>query len=813
MAAAWQQLVAFIMLLPPVLLAASACAASTRPLPPFSCDQVTLLQHLGGVTVERAVAPSAAAEVGRGRLAPAAHVEAKQMPDPDEIFWGNRTLRFENYVAEMKLRNNGAGDEKSLMTAVFVSIAVLSIEVLVFCVLAHRYPMVYKHNELEGTAPLALPDTYFGWFWTCHNLTLEEIEAASGLDAAMFIEFTRVSTRFLCRIGMPLVFVMAPLHYFFGNQVEPDDVLGKFGIMNLPNNSPVLILHALLTWYVIWVLRSVLFEAQERFVARRFAWILSMPAPRATTVLVEGIPTQYCSDAALQAYFAKLFPDDQIQDAYVVKQTHWLVSAVAAYESADLGVAESNFEWESAGREEERRPMCRDYYGKLVDKIDYYLERRREAAMRMVAERQRILSASTELNPEVYSSSGFVTFSTRRAAAVAQYLKVRADEEIFTMSTPPDPSDVIYEDLQAGVGTFLKETLGYACTVGLYFAFTPIVLAISWLINMGEMMRIFPILKRFFEAVPAAQPLVEGVVASGGLNIFMSFLPSIFMLIFKNFFTLKAGQWVQHKLQVWYFWFQIIFILLFPVVGSSLWDTMVALLHYPTYTFELLARRLPVSTHFYMNFSVMMWYLHGLQLTRYMNIFKYVCLNAFLDDRRAKELSEPEDQDYYGIGGRSARFTIAFLVGLVYCSLEPFIIIFAGINFVVSESLFGYLLVFAETRKPDLGGVFWVTKLRHVLFGMLVYIMLMFGVLFHRADSHLPGLLVAPAFVYWYRTFSRFHTAFDWQALPFEELMKGEESRPVNHNAPQLARYVQRELVEPKLNEADIDHCCPETRT
>ena len=45
--------------------------------------------------------------------------------------------------------------------------------------------------------------------------------------------------------------------------------------------------------------------------------------------------------------------------------------------------------------------------------------------------------------------------------------------------------------------------------------------------------------------------------SSGVLTVFMSFLPTVLMLVFKAFFKLDSWQWSQHKLQVFYFWFQV----------------------------------------------------------------------------------------------------------------------------------------------------------------------------------------------------------------------------------------------------------------
>ena len=42
-----------------------------------------------------------------------------------------------------------------------------------------------------------------------------------------------------------------------------------------------------------------------------------------------------------------------------------------------------------------------------------------------------------------------------------------------------------------------------------------------------------------------------------------------------------------------------------------------------------------------------------------------------MPEEDALKMTEPEDQDYYGIGSHSARFTINMVLGIVYGTLCP----------------------------------------------------------------------------------------------------------------------------------------------
>merc|ERR1719158_786400 len=228
----------------------------------------------------------------------------------------------------------------------------------------------------------------------------------------------------------------------------------------------------------------------------------------------------------------------------------------------------------------------------------------------------------------------------------------------------------------------------------------------------------------------------------------IGFLPTFLILIFNGFFNLKAEAYAQHKLQVFYFWFQVVFVLLVTAIGSSVVEFTTALFTDPFAIFGLLGESLPLATHFYMNFLVLQWVTHVMIFMRYVPLSKWFGFGVLFEPEEARRMSEPEDQDYYGLGSRSARFTINLVIGIVYGTLSPTVALLAAMNFFCCRVFYGYLIPFAETKKPDLGGVFWVTKLEHCFIGNCIYCILMTGVLFGRAPTAIPGIAVSPTIFY-----------------------------------------------------------------
>merc|ERR1719440_1029291 len=96
--------------------------------------------------------------------------------------------------------------------------------------------------------------------------------------------------------------------------------------------------------------------------------------------------------------------------------------------------------------------------------------------------------------------------------------------------------------------------------------------------------------------------------------------------------------------------------------------------------------------------------------------------------------------------------------------------------FALARLSYGYLVVFAETKKPDLGGVFFVSKLHHMFLGLGIYNILMIGVLspspVGRARSILPSLIALPSIIYTLYSARNFSENFGWEHLPLQEVVE-----------------------------------------
>lgn len=668
---------------------------------------------------------------------------------------------------------NGVGDLPTVLTSLVTNIGMVLTCMVIFMVLRHWYPLMYSYNSMCDLAPKPVPQGWFGWLRASLGTSVEEVaDSEVGLDQAMLLQFTQLCMKMLAIIGVPLLFVLGPIHCFFGGNAAGEDHLSWLSMGNVAEDSWVYWVHAPVIWGVVLIVERCIYEAQSNFLPLRFKWLRELPNPRATTILVEGIPTSHQSDSQLRAFFANVFNADHVISAHVVKHTGELEAAVTNRAQAQRKLDSAIFLRTKAAHQSPPEPDD-------PSAVEQYTKEVEELSKQVTYLRSQLRAISDQPSSGVNASTGFVQFRRRADAEFAQSVQYSADALTWVCSTPPPPTSIRWNDLQQSEGSRTALTLlGYLLVAGLIFFYLPIVIWISRLatsVNLGPF-----------------QPFWAAFAPTIGLTVMVSFLPTLIISIFHICFNLKDGAWAQRRLQNWYFVFQVLFTILVTAIGDNIESFIGKLLTSPFEVFTLLGSTMPSATHFYMNFLMLQWVTHGMNLTRYVQATKYSIFRTLYEPEDARKLSEPEDQDYYGLGSRNARFTTNACIGIVFSTLSPPIAWLACCNFAVCRLVYGYLIPYAESKKPDLGGSFWVASLEHLYAGCSIYCILMIGVLYGRASTPYPAYIAAPSLVYLTWSYSRFRTAFSWEKLPMEELVSEASMKQKEDCGP----YIQPELLD-----------------
>ncbi|CAJ1445903.1 unnamed protein product, partial [Effrenium voratum] len=687
---------------------------------------------------------------------------------------------------------NKAGDLVIFLSALGTNIGIVIVSFLLLAILRRVLPRVFSSRRTgEGpkqTEPSPASGGIFGWVSLSWRPT-DEVEEAAGLDHAMYLQFLDLGSRLCLLIGLPCVLVLCPLHFFVGGGAAGEDRLSSIGMGNVQHGSWLCWLHAFFVWYVVLVIHAQVHRAQKSFLPLRVRWLKEMPTPAVTSVLLQNIPEHLKTGEELRVFFDEgVFGYKAVKRVDFVKDTRELLRWKRhALESASNGAA------------------FRTGNGKVLQGEEL------QAVAESMAEKLRKEAVRSD---DHNLAAAFVTFTRRREAALAYRLLSEEDNDGIRADLPPEPSEVLWQDLAISPEKqAAKELVGYFLIFLIFWGFMPVVVLIQSIANLSTLEQDVPFFQYLITQLPVLATLWNGLMASFALTLAMSFLPSLLLLIFTNFFVSKAEVDRQHRLQVWYHYFLVIFVLLVTAIGSSIFVTGKYLVEHPFEAPSLLASNMPKSTHFYLSFIAMQMSSYATSGLRMAQLTKYLAFKLCYEADKAKEKSEPEDDSFYGMGSRSARATLELVTVITFCQLSPLISLLGVLMFTVSRVVHSFLFLEAEDRKPDLGGAFWVTSLRQVQQGLFLFVLLMTGVLAERAGTWVPSAISASSamacrgagelsfgrqvatlgglvFVYW--SFVTFRRRYRWQHLQVEEVLQ--ESELQKTRASSCDHYMQPEL-------------------
>jgi hypothetical protein len=711
---------------------------------------------------------------------------------------------------------NSAGDLTDFLETSAMYLILIGVMLVGFSYVRRRYPLVYCKNVHEdfalGSIPVP-PDSFWGWVSATQNIDLEVVADNVGLDRAMLLRFCDLGMTIMAWIGVPMICIGGTCNFLFGGSAADGDNMSLLSFGNIQYGNWLYYPYSVVVWLVCVLVHKKICAAQAEFLKLRFKWLREMDRVRANTVLVEGIPEEYQRDDLLHEFFGRMFSGESVKDAHCVKDSGELLERWNRRAQLRVLLREAEAKWEMSGKGPDDRPQHSQSAiglsmvgGTKVDSIDAYKTELDEIEGKIKDEREK-LEEDSKTAGGVNLSTGFVTFTDRSCAEIALAVNISEDRNVWVVENPPSPVDIMWADLKQDPNArFGRETIGFALVVGLYMAYLPLVIVITNAADLVDM--------------GALDSLWSTVAPTMGLQVMVAFLPTFLRMIFANFFTLKANAWTQYKIQTWYFWFNVVFVIMIAAVGTDFFDFADALLTSPFSVFSLLGDSLPYATHYYCNYIVLNWFTHTLNLTRYVQYSKFKGFSALYPEEEAATMCEPEDQDYYGIGSRSARFTTMLFIGIVYGTMSPPVNLLTYVNFYVCRTVYGYTMVFAETKKADLGGVFWATQLAHLYVGLMIYVVCMTGVFYCRVHPEAPivpgyeeleqaDLEISPPvivsalaipYVLWARR--KFEEAYNWERLPFSEVFQhkdeGSKKREIGGN------YTQPECLPEELQDADV---------
>lgn len=731
----------------------------------------------------------------------------------------------ESVAASMQgIKRNSLQDLHTIEMAGLVSGVTFLTLVVVFIVLKWICPQVYAFRTQEELVEhrdvwLKTPTRWSIVCWATYAWAVddEKVLKIAGIDSFLYLEFHKFCLKVLMIIGPVVMLVLCPAHYYLGSRVWYDPGLGevremdsysRLGMKTLtaPWHAPDFVVHEgltagasneLLCWihvavvfFVVIVTVRMIRDAQKKFLDIHFNWLKEVSAPRSTTVLVHNIPNKLRSDEAIFSYFAALFSSQAIKRAYVVRDTDWkhrhlhakvesLESRLRSLEEAQLlsRSAEPSMVRESVHRV---RLSLRSALTGLPNHEDEAIAALRDsleqASKDFEAHRAEVEDKAQSGDLAICSTTAFITFSSRRWCKLAIRQQLMTDRNTMRMNLPPDPTDVRYEDLACDAATKASSrTLLMLLILLIFICWVPLTVFVSSLARLEELQhyKAFAWLQPLFDHNPQIESVFEGVLATLVLKIVMAILPTVLYEMLNFCGVLSSHRRVQLWMQKVMFGYLVVFVVLVSALSQTVVHTLKRLAHDPTEAFNMMSK-LPMSSHFYISYLMVGCSLLPMNLLRAGPFGKYLLFKLLWGSsaNETRKWSEPENEASYGMGARMSETAAMMVLAILYCSAAPSIIVAAIIYITLSMTVHRWLAVYAETKKPELGGAFWDTAMGHIFFALGLYVALMCAVLERSPHGKgLPAFCVFLCGVWLFRSYLKYGEV-QWDKLPYEAVVE-----------------------------------------
>ncbi|KAF2672348.1 DUF221-domain-containing protein [Microthyrium microscopicum] len=222
-------------------------------------------------------------------------------------------------------------------------------------------------------------------------------------------------------------------------------------------------------------------------------------------------------------------------------------------------------------------------------------------------------------------------------------------------------------------------------------------------------------------------PVIQVIVLSGPL-------PIVLRAMTNKTRGATTGQEGERSLQMWYFIFLMVELVVIPTVSSGLTSIVGDLIRSPASVPNILAQNLPTAANYYFSFLILQALsLSATSILQTIRLFKfYVIGHVNTPDSVFQKLSWT---NLTRIGSNIPWYTTFAVIGLVYCVIAPLMLLFVLITF----SLFwvvikNNLLYCVRTGQVDGAGLFFPSAVTQLFTGLYIMEFCLTGLFFLVRD-------------------------------------------------------------------------------
>eukprot|EP00897_Mesotaenium_endlicherianum_P005704 jgi/Mesen1/5161/ME000256S04348 len=390
---------------------------------------------------------------------------------------------------------------------------------------------------------------------------------------------------------------------------------------------------------------------------------------------------------------------------------------------------------ESAATERMRLGLC-GCWGRQVDVIPHWEEQVLARSVKLKEEQKMSVDCRV-------TSAAFVTFNSRRVAAVASQALHSAKGGSWRLQMAPQPGDVVWPNVELSLSERVARTTIFSVLFGaLILLFYVPVTFIAGLTTLKNLVKLLPFLKstvkdKWFHGFLSS--LLPGLA----LRIILWCVPPLLMLMARLQGEPSRSAIQRNATQRFYY------VLLFNVfLGSTFTDTLLsqlqAILDHPKELVHILAVSIPQASSFFITYVVVSSVLFGLELLRMpIPLARYLYLRWWVGAANAQreKLWSPGGIAYHiFMPYQNLVVTFGLVFAVIAPLILPFVILYSCIGYIFVDHVFVALLI-AQLTSVGLFGLkeaYYQAGWTIPLVVLTAYVMIMIDIQFKSTFGTLP---------------------------------------------------------------------------
>ncbi|CAG8560685.1 1315_t:CDS:2 [Paraglomus occultum] len=380
---------------------------------------------------------------------------------------------------------------------------------------------------------------------------------------------------------------------------------------------------------------------------------------------------------------------------------------------------------------------------KRVRSIDHYLKEFNHLDRRIAELRARNITEA----PYRPTSTGFVTFKLHTTAAMAAQSIACSRPHTLTTKMAPEPRDILWDNLTKRFNNqmlryFVVNLFVWALTIFWLFP----IFAILTLTSIDSLSKRISILGPFLEASPLIRTLLQNVLPTVLVSIFMGILPWILMEISKRE-ALTSYSKLEETVLKRYYYFSFFNVFLVFLLGITFLESIFDIINTPTSIIQILAKSLPQGATFFINYVIFNTCTHGLELLQVgSQIFLHIILTTRFvasTPRMLQRVTSPWNFQFYYY---YPMHILVLVITITYSTINPLILCFSLVYYSIAYVIFKHQFAYCYVKRYEAAGKFYRLVFRYTTDGLIIYQLTVLGLIWLRG-AIAPGAFLVPSIV------------------------------------------------------------------